>query len=138
MYSAPKLIAAAQIRSATRAALVLDAEEQRDDERRAERDANGEEATRAVRVAPEERIQDDLEQPGSKEDGSDRERPPAGVVERERRQDDEEPEQHRRERVQPQAAEEAYVAERPSQARERHRLPGRGAGERGERLRRRA
>ena len=69
----------------------------------------GMEAAGPIREASEDRIQYDLDQARPEEDRSDRERAPAGVVEGERGQDDEQPEEHRGEHVQPETADEPLV-----------------------------
>ena len=99
-------------------------QEGRDGERARQREANGEEAPAAVGDAPEERVDDDLEKACREEHGCDLKRRPARIVQRQRRQDDEHPEEEGGQRVQPQAAHEAAIAERSREPVRRERLAG--------------
>ncbi len=107
-------------------------EGQRDDHGGAEGDTYRQQASDAVAGPAEEWIDDDLHEPGCEEDGADREGAPAGVVEREGREDHQQPEEHRRQHAQPEATDEPLVAKRAVEPGKGGLLPWRGSRERGE------
>ena len=82
------------------------------DGRAGEREADRKQSAAPVGEAAEQRVEHDLDEAGGEEHGADRERRPARVVERERGEDGERPEEQGRQRVQPEAADEAAVRER--------------------------
>ena len=81
---------------------------------------------------PRSGFEHDLEEPRPEEHGRDRERAPAGIVEREWGQDDEQPEEHRRQHVQPEPADEALITEGTAEPGEGRRLAPRPRGPRRE------
>ena len=99
-----------------------------DDDRDDERGPDRKQASAPVAQPAERRIDDGLEEPGDEEDGGDRsvDQP---RVERERAEDDEHTEEKRRERVQPETADESRVTKRAGDAR-RDRLRWRAARDR--------
>ncbi len=96
VYMLPNAIAAAATSTAMTAGVDETARASGDDGRACEGGSDREQAAAAIREATEERVDDDLDEAGAEEDGADRERRPAGVVERERREDGERPEEQSR------------------------------------------
>ena len=76
----------------------------------------------AIDKATEERVDQRLERDRDEEDQRDREGRPASVGERERREHHQHPEEHRRQRVQPETAHEANVVKGTADAHERELL----------------